>query len=63
VTCSQLNEEETDDGIKTVEFSLTMTYNTDLLDEDDSTGAVSEDGTIMEEGTEAPMENSTESAD
>jgi type IV pilus assembly protein PilM len=61
VTCSQLNEEETDDGIKTVEFSVTMTYNTDLLNEDDSTGTVLDDGTVLEEGTEAPMENSTES--
>jgi hypothetical protein len=67
VTCSQLTEgsedgEGSDDSnLGKVEFSLTMTYNTALLDEDDSTGTVSEDGTIMEEGTEAPMENNTES--
>jgi type IV pilus assembly protein PilM len=67
VTCTQLTEgtedgEGSDDSnLGKVEFSLTMTYNTALLDEDDSTGTVSEDGTIMEEGTEAPMENNTES--
>jgi hypothetical protein len=38
-----------------------MNYNTSLLDEDDNTGTTLEDGTVMEEGTETPMENSTES--
>jgi hypothetical protein len=66
VTCTQLTEGKSEDGeddsnLGTVEFSLTMTYNTALLDEDDSTGTVSEDGTIMEEGTEGLMENNTES--
>jgi type IV pilus assembly protein PilM len=59
VSCSGLTETEDDNGTTTVDFTVSLTYNLDLLDED---AAAADDGTDLTDSTDTSIEDGGDTA-